>query len=138
MSVEDMVYGFVAMFMFSVMVDWVMLGRKSTWQVMVFSDEYKAIADYIINNMNRGVTALNSVGWYTGNDKKVLLIIVRKRELHDLTKLIKAMDPKAFVSVSAASTVYGEGFDEIKTGVNIRKKKKDNEAIEQKKRIDND
>ena len=137
-TVEDMVYGYVAMFMFSVMVDWVMLGRKSTWQVMVFSDEYKAIADYIINNMNRGVTALNSVGWYTGNDKKVLLIIVRKRELHDLTKLIKAMDPKAFVSVSAASTVYGEGFDEIKTGVNIRKKKKDNEAIEQKKRIDND
>lgn len=137
-TVEDMVYGYVAMFMFSVMVDWVMLGRKSTWQVMVFSDEYKAIADYIINNMNRGVTALNSVGWYTGNDKKVLLIIVRKRELHDLTKLIKAMDPKAFVSVSAASTVYGEGFDEIKTGVNIRKKKKENEAIEQKKRIDND
>ena len=137
-TVEDMVYGYVAMFMFSVMVDWVMLGRKSTWQVMVFSDEYKAIADYIINNMNRGVTALNSVGWYTGNEKKVLLIIVRKRELHDLTKLIKAMDPKAFVSVSAASTVYGEGFDEIKTGVNIRKKKKDNEAIEQKKRIDND
>ena len=137
-TVEDMVYGYVAMFMFSVMVDWVMLGRKSTWQVMVFSDEYKAIADYIINNMNRGVTALNSVGWYTGNEKKVLLIIVRKRELHDLPKLIKAMDPKAFVSVSAASTVYGEGFDEIKTGVNIRKKKKDNEAIEQKKRIDND
>ena len=55
-----------------------------------------------------------------------------------MTKLIKAMDPKAFVSVSAASTVYGEGFDEIKTGVSIRKKKKDNEAIEQKKRIDND
>ena len=129
-TVEDMVYGYVAMVVFSVMVDWVMLGRKSTWQVMVFSEEYQKIADYIIHNMNRGVTALNSVGWYTGNDKKVLLIIVRKRELHDLTRLIKAMDPKAFVSVSAASTVYGEGFDEIKTGVNIRKKKNGNEAVE--------
>lgn len=129
-TVEDMVYGYVAMIVFSVMVDWVMLGRKSTWQVMIFSDRYQEIADYIIGNMNRGVTALDAVGWYTGNEKKVLLIIVRKRELHDLTRLIKSMDPKAFVSVSSASTVYGEGFDEIKTGVNIRKKKNSNEAVE--------
>ena len=70
------------------------------------------------------MTALDAVGWYTGNDKKVLLILVRKRELRELTKVIKNLDSKAFVSVSSASTVYGEGFDEMKTGVEINLKKK--------------
>lgn len=122
-TVEDMVYGYVAMVVFSVMVDWVLLGRKSTCQLLVFSDRYREIADTILHDMNRGVTVLSAVGWYTGTDRKVLLVLIRKRELRDLTLLIKSIDPKAFVSVSAASSVYGEGFDEIKSGVNIIKKK---------------
>ena len=123
-TVEDMVYGYVAMVIFSVFVDWVMLGRKSTWQIMVFSDKYKEIADTVINDLKRGVTALDAQGWYTGDSKKVLLIMVRKPELHTVTKTIKAIDPKAFLTVSAASTVYGEGFDEMKTGLNLKLKKK--------------
>lgn len=123
-TIEDMVYGYVAMIVFSLMVDWVMLGRKSTCQVLIFSEKYKEIADYIIHTLNRGVTALDAVGWYTGNEKKVLLILVRKRELRELTKVIKNLDSKAFVSVSSASTVYGEGFDEMKTGVELNLKKK--------------
>ena len=79
------------------------------------------------------MTALNAVGWFTKNEKKVLLILVRKNQLHNLTKVIKNIDPKAFISVSSASTVYGEGFDEIKTGVSIKNlKKKKNNADEQK------
>ena len=123
-TIEDMVYGYVAMVIFSVMVDWVMVGRRSTWQVMVFSSKYQEIADYIIKEMNRGVTALDAEGWYTHSAKKVLLILVSKRELHELTRLIKSLDPKAFVTVSSASTVYGEGFNEIKTGVTLSKKKR--------------
>ena len=122
-TVEDMVYGYVAMIVFSLMLDWVTLGRKSTCQVLIFSEKYKEIADFIINTLGRGVTALDAVGWYTGNDKKVLLILVRKRELRELTKAIKNLDSKAFVSVSSASTVYGEGFDEMKTGVDLNLKK---------------
>ncbi len=132
-TLEDMVYGYVAMIIFSVFVDWVTLGRKSTWQLLVFSEKYEQIADYIIKELDRGVTALNAVGWFTKNEKKVLLILVRKNQLHNLTKVIKNIDPKAFISVSSASTVYGEGFDEIKTGVSIKNlKKKKNNADEQK------
>ena len=123
-TVEDMVYGYVAMVIFSVFVDWVLLGRNSSWQVMVFSDKYREIADTVINDLGRGVTALDAQGWYSGENKKVLLVMVRKPELRTITKKVKDIDPKAFVTVSSASTVYGEGFDEIKTGMNISLKKK--------------
>jgi len=119
---QDMIYGYLAMITFSVMLDFFLLGSKSTMQVMVFSKHFDKIADYIMNDLKRGVTALNSVGWYTKNDTKVLLILVRKPQLQELTKAIKKLDSKAFVSVSAVSSVYGQGFDEIKTGIERKKK----------------
>lgn len=128
-TVEDMVYGYVAMVIFSVFVDWVLLGRNSTWQIMVFSNKYKEIADTVIHDLNRGVTALDAQGWYSGESKKVLLILVRKPELHTITKVVKELDPTAFVTVSSASTVYGEGFDEMKTGINLKLKKKSNNVV---------
>ena len=123
-TIEDMVYGYVAMVIFSVFVDWVLLGRNSTWQIMVFSNKYKEIADTVIHDLGRGVTALDAQGWYSGDSKKVLLIMVRKPELHTITKVVKEIDPTAFVTVSSASTVYGEGFDEMKTGIKLKLKKK--------------
>lgn len=119
---QDMVFGYVAMITFSFMVDFVLLGRKSTVQLLVFSDKYSEIADYIIHDLDRGVTAINCVGWYTQQDRKVLLIIIRKYQIHDLTKAVKQIDPKAFISVSPASSVFGEGFEEIKTGMDDLKK----------------
>lgn len=111
------------MITFSFMLDFVLLGNKTTFQVMVFSEKYEEIADFIMNKLDRGVTALRAVGWYTRKDRNVLLILVRKSQLHDLCKAIKELDEKAFVSVSPASSVYGEGFDELKAGISRRKKK---------------
>lgn len=118
----DMVYGYVSMLTFSFMVDFVLLGRQSSVQMLVFSEHYEKIADFIIHDMDRGVTALNGVGWYTQSDRKILLVIARKYQVHDITKAIKSIDNKAFVSVSPASSVYGEGFEEIKTGLPESKK----------------
>lgn len=134
-TIEDMVYGYVAMVIFSVFVDWVLLGRNSTWQVMVFSNKYKEIADTVIHDLNRGVTALDAQGWYSGESKKVLLIMVRKPELHTITRTVKEIDPSAFVTVSSASTVYGEGFDEMKTGFNLKLKKKSDNGIAREERV---
>ena len=120
---QMVIYGYISMIIFSVVVDYVLLGRKSTVQVMIFSERYGEIADYINQEMNRGVTALSAIGWYTKADKKVLLAMVRKSEVHLVTKAVKSVDPKAFMAVSPASGVYGEGFDEIKTGIHIDKKK---------------
>ncbi len=120
MTFVDALYGYVAMVSFSFCVDYFTLGPKSTVQVLIFSRNYKEIADRLIA-MDRGVTALNSVGWYSGEESKVLLVIVRKSFYPQVVQLVKDLDHKAFVSVSNASSVFGEGFEEIKSG--IKKKK---------------
>ena len=123
-TLEDMIYGYITMVTFSVMIDMVLLGRKSSVQILVFSPNYKDVADFIINEMDRGVTALYARGWYSQEDSKVLLIVARKTQLHQIVSAIKRIDSKAFVSVSTATSVYGEGFEEIKAGLKLNPKKK--------------
>lgn len=121
-TIEDMIYGYIVMITFSFMVDFVLLGQKSSVQILIFSSRYNEIADKIITDMKRGVTGIKSVGWYSKTDSNVLLVIVRRSELHDVVSIIKSIDHSAFVSVSSASGVYGEGFDEMKTGIELKKK----------------
>lgn len=122
----NMIYAYVVMIAFSFGVDYVLLGRKSSVQLLVFSKKYNEIADHIIYDVERGVTALQSIGWYSQKESKVLLIILRKREMSGVIKEIKRIDKDAFVSVSEATSVYGEGFEEIKTGLNLKKPKDGN------------
>ena len=121
-GVENMIYAYVVMIGFSFGVDYVLLGDKSSVQLLVFSPKYKEIADHIIYDVQRGVTALQSIGWYSQKESKVLLIILRKNQMSEVINEIKRIDKDAFVSVSSATSVYGEGFEEIKTGINIKKK----------------
>lgn len=123
-TVNDMVYGYVVMVTFSVTVDSMLMGSKSSVQLLVFSSKYREIADYIRDHKKRGVTALDSVGWYTGQEGKVLLIICYKIQMQDFINTIKEIDPKAFVSVSSTNSVYGEGFEEVKTGIKKKPKTK--------------
>jgi uncharacterized membrane-anchored protein YitT (DUF2179 family) len=121
-EVIDVVYAYIIMLGFSFGIDFVLLGNKSSVQILVFSQKYKQIADHIINDVHRGVTALQSVGWYSQKESKVLLIVSRKYQMNEVIKEIKSIDAKAFISVSTAMSVYGEGFEEIKTGFKKDKK----------------
>jgi len=121
---SDMCYGLEELVVFSLMIDLVVGGKRSSYQLLVFSEKYQELADHIINKMERGVTVLKAMGWYTKQDKNILLILVNQKELHSLTKVIKDTDPKAFMSVSSTNNVYGEGFEEIKAGVSVKKNKK--------------
>lgn len=121
---SDMCYGLEELVVFSLMIDIVVGGKRSSYQLLVFSEHYKEIADHIITNMDRGVTVLKAQGWYTKKDKDVLLILINQKELPSLTRVIKEVDPRAFMSISPTNNVYGEGFEEIKTGVSLKKKKK--------------
>ena len=107
---------------FSFGVDFVLLGNKSSVQILVFSSQYEKIADHIINDVRRGVTALQSVGWYSQKESKVLLIITRKHQMNEVVNAIREIDKSAFISVSTATSVFGEGFEEVKTGLKIKKK----------------
>ena len=79
----------------------------------------------IPNNMiGGGVTVLKAQGWFTKADKNVLLILINQRQLSGLSQVIKEIDPRAFMSISPTHNVYGEGFEEIKTGVHLKMKHK--------------
>lgn len=120
---SDMCYGLVELVTFSLMIDMVVGGKKSSYQLLIFSSKHAEIADYINNSMDRGVTVLKARGWYTKKEKDVLLVIINKKQLPELSKVVKDMDSRAFMSVSPTGSVYGEGFDEIKTGVKIKRRK---------------
>jgi uncharacterized membrane-anchored protein YitT (DUF2179 family) len=124
----DVVYAYIIMLGFSFGIDFVLMGNKSSVQILVFSSKYQEIADHMIHVVHRGVTALQSVGWYSQKESKVLLIVSRKYQMNEVIREIKSIDPKAFVSVSTAMSVFGEGFEEVKTGISMKKTNKIEEA----------
>jgi uncharacterized membrane-anchored protein YitT (DUF2179 family) len=125
----DMIYAYVMMLGFSFGVDYVLLGNKSSIQILIFSSKYQEIADHMINNVQRGVTALESVGWYSQMESKVLLVIARKNQMNEIVNEVKNIDKKAFISVSTTMSVYGEGFEEVKTGLKLKKNNKTMEDV---------
>lgn len=120
-GIVDVIYAYIMMIGFSFGIDFVLLGNKSSVQILVFSSRYQEIADHVIHNVDRGVTALQSVGWYSQKESKVLMIIARKAEMNGIINEIRGIDKRAFISVSSAMSVFGEGFEEVKSGVKIKK-----------------
>lgn len=120
----DVVKGYVTMGVCAYVLDLIMLGREQSVQLHIFSNKYEEIGNFINKELERGVTALEAVGWYTKQERKILLVVLRRSELGTLTKAVKEIDPKAFVTVVPANSVFGEGFGEMKTGIALKKKKK--------------
>ncbi len=112
--VHKVVFGLCTMAVENFTLDYVMNARRESVQFMIFSKKYQEIANAIGTQMDHGVTILDGHGWYTGQDMKVLCILAKKRESTTIFRLIKMIDPNAFVSQSAVIGVYGEGFDNIK------------------------
>lgn len=122
------VFGLCTMVVENFTLDYVMNSRRESVQFFIFSQKYQEIANAIGTEMEHGVTILDGHGWYTGQDMKVLCILARKRESVSIFRLIKSIDPNAFVSQSSVIGVYGEGFDEMKVKV---KKKEIKEEIKE-------
>ena len=122
-SLEDVIYGYIEMVSFSYVIDMILTGNKQSLQVFVFSSKYDEIADRVSKEMGRGVTALTSMGWYSKSESKMLVVIIRKSQLADISAIVKEIDSNAFISVSAVMSVYGQGFDQIKTGKLLWNKK---------------
>lgn len=113
-SLEKMVYGYVTMAITAYTIDLILTGNKRTVQLFIFSKDYEKIAERVATDIKRGITVIDGKGWYTKADAKILLILVRKQESYDILRIIKEIDPKAFVSVNNVMGVYGKGFDPIK------------------------
>lgn len=107
------IYGFVMLFICSITLDYCIRRRQQSVQFMIFSRNYRAIADAIVNT-GHGVTVLEGEGWYTHTDRKVVISVIRRREQTIIQQMIKSIDPYSFVSMTDASEVWGEGFDQLK------------------------
>ena len=113
-SVEKMVYGFVSMAVVSYTLDAFLSGSNASAQIFIFSPKYEEIADFINNESVRGVTVLDGTGWYTQQNIKVIMTIVRKKETSIIFRKVKEIDPNAFISMASVMGVYGQGFDKLK------------------------
>lgn len=114
-SIERIVYGLTMLTVTTLTVDMVINGVRQSVQFFIFSKNYEEIATRINTDVNRGVTILDGMGWYSKEPVKVITVIARKNESIRIFKIVKECDPNAFVSQSSAIGVYGEGFDVIKS-----------------------
>ena len=111
---EKVVYGYVTLYICSFVLDQVVNSARQSVQFFIISEKYEEIAKHINVYPHRGATVINASGFYTGKEIKMLFVLAKKRESTIIFRLIKDIDPNAFVSQSQVIGVYGEGFDKIK------------------------
>lgn len=125
---QMVVFGLCTMFIECTMLDYVMSVQRQSVQFFIFSHKYNEIASAITKKTDHTLTILDGHGWYTGKEMKVICLLAKKSESVLIFRLIKMIDPRAFVSQSSVIGVYGEGFDQIKVKVK-KEKAKEHEQI---------
>jgi uncharacterized membrane-anchored protein YitT (DUF2179 family) len=114
------VYGLIQVTVSGYAIDMYLSGSKQSVQAFIFTKKVKEMADAIAFDMKRGVTVIPAKGWYSKEEREVLMVVTRKTDLNLLLRYVKTIDPDAFLSVSSVMGVYGKGFDVIK----LKSKKK--------------
>ena len=118
------VYGLIQVTVSGTAIDMYLSGSKQSVQAFIFTKKVAEMADVIAFDMKRGVTIIPAKGWYSKENKEVLMVVTRKTDLNLLLKYVKSIDPDAFLSVSSVMGVYGQGFDTIRVKSERRASKK--------------
>ena len=111
---QIIVYALLVMGVMTYCIDMVINGFRQSVQILVFSEKYDIIATAINEELHRGCTVLDGMGWYTKRPTKVLIVLAKRSEAVEMFRLIKSIDERAFISQSTVRGVYGEGFDKIR------------------------
>lgn len=106
--------GFITLFIITNVLDMVVNSARQSVQFFIFSKHYGAIAERITKSTGRGVTVVKGMGWYSQNEVNVLMVLAKKNQSVQIFRLVKEVDPDAFISQSSVIGVYGQGFDKIK------------------------
>lgn len=115
-AIEKILFGLTYTFMCSTAVDWVMNRMRQSVQFMIFTQKPDEIAEAIMTQAHRGCTLLEAKGGYHKQPMKVVTTIARSYESATIFRLVRAIDPKAFVSQSQVRGVFGQGFDPMLNG----------------------
>ena len=113
-DIPTIIYGFVTMMVLGYAIDMVLSGSRQSSQIMIFSPKHAEIGDRIIKDVGRGVSLLDAEGGFSHAPTKVVLVVCRKSEQSAIFRIIKEIDPDAFISVGSVMGVYGKGFDALK------------------------
>lgn len=113
-KIKRILYGLCMTVSYTVALDWIMARLRQSVQFFIFSTKYAEIATAINQNVHRGVTVLDGTGWYSQNAIRVVTVLTRKQESQLIFRIIKSIDPNAFVSQANVSGVFGQGFDTFK------------------------
>ena len=95
---KRVLFGFCVLFIMSIVIDYVINSTRQSVQFLIFSRKYEQIAEGISTKIDRGVTLLDGQGWYSKQDIKVIVVLARKGESLDIFRLVKDIDPDAFIS----------------------------------------
>lgn len=112
-NVNSALYGLVALFVCTKVMDGVLYGMDTSKVAYIISEQYRPIADAIIK-LDRGATILHGEGAWSGQEKKVLLVAFKQREIVQIKQIVHEADPVAFLIVCDAHDVLGEGFHQYK------------------------
>jgi uncharacterized membrane-anchored protein YitT (DUF2179 family) len=112
-DVDRAMYAGVAIFITSVVLDLVLYGRDGAKLVYIISDEDERIANRLLEELNLGVTYMNGSGAYSGREKKVIMCVMHKNLSPKAEEIVKEEDPLAFMIITNATEIYGEGYKSI-------------------------
>lgn len=104
-------YSAICTVTYSASFDMVQSYSRRARMVFVISDRHREIAEAVSRDIDRGVTLLSGKGYYTGQDKSVIMCVVGKQEEFPLRRLVLEIDPAAFIVIGEASGVSGKGFE---------------------------
>ena len=111
---EAAMYAVIAMFVVTRAIDVMLYGLDTSKVCYLISEEKSTeLERAITETMHRGVTRLHGEGGYTGAEREVLMCVIKKRQITDLRKIVRAVDPAAFFVVTDANDVFGNGFGNI-------------------------
>lgn len=113
-AIGGLIYGYVMMGVVAFTVDYVLTGKNQSAQLFIFSEKYDEIARELTLQVHRGVTLIDAKGWYTGQDKKIILIVARRHEASEVLRIAKRIDPDVFMTMAPVMGVFGKGFEEVK------------------------
>lgn len=109
-DMDGTIYGFIITYLLSVIIDKVMYGMDSGKVTMIITDNGPEIANKIAQYAGRGSTLVKARGSYTGMDKDIVLCACNSKQMYQIRKLIRKVDPKSFTMIMESNEVVGEGF----------------------------
>ena len=132
-NITSAMFTLICMYVTSQMTNKVIDGFNQRKAILIISDHAKDIADGIIADIGRGVTFLNGEGAYTGDPKKIVMVVVSMTQLAKIKIVVNTVDKNAFMMILAASEVQGRGFTRPnRQNVKFRTDQKINPEMEQK------